>query len=102
MSILDLKDNTFTDDYGQVLYNIHDSEKCKSTRCIIHNPMPNHLSDLKLYYRFDRGIFERICKHGCGHPDPDNVYFNGDSGVHGCDGCCRKDSDLYKENYANR
>lgn len=37
-----------------------------------------------LNWRGDRGLIERRCPHGIGHPDPDTV---GDT-VHGCDGCC--------------
>jgi hypothetical protein len=36
-------------------------------------------------WRADRGIWEGLCPHGIGHP----VHLkHGDSGVHGCDGCC--------------
>lgn len=33
---------------------------------------------------------ERICKHGIGHPDPDDLKVQSSwaEGVHGCDGCC--------------
>jgi hypothetical protein len=33
---------------------------------------------------------ERICEHGCGHPDPDDhrILTGEDDGIHGCDGCC--------------
>jgi hypothetical protein len=37
---------------------------------------------------------ERICSHGVGHPDPDDIAFKFENGlddamgVHGCDGCC--------------
>jgi hypothetical protein len=53
--------------------------------------------DWELTYRHFKGIFERHCPHGHGHPDPDSVDFvrriRGDDGarvaaVHGCDGCC--------------
>ena len=42
------------------------------------------------FYRFDRGIMERKCTHGIGHPDPDDInVINGtDDGTHACDGCC--------------
>ena len=38
---------------------------------------------------------ERVCKHGVGHPDPDDAAYNDRTGngflnVHGCDGCCQK------------
>lgn len=43
-------------------------------------------------WRSDRGIMERICRHGVGHPDPDDPALKGKDGwaeaVHGCDGCC--------------
>ena len=33
---------------------------------------------------------ERMCPHGVGHPDPDDVTNLGEDviGIHGCDGCC--------------
>ena len=39
-------------------------------------------------------MFERICEHGIGHPDPDQVSYWQRWGkealaIHGCDGCCR-------------
>ena len=45
------------------------------------------MRDWPQHFRDDRGIMERICPHGVGHPDPDD-YLAGD-GMHGCDGCCR-------------
>jgi hypothetical protein len=52
-----------------------------------------------MLFRYDRGIMERTCEHGTGHPDPDDAayrlwfyetYDKGDydPGVHGCDLCC--------------
>lgn len=47
-----------------------------------------------LVYRFDRGMFERRCVHGVGHPDPDSLarmveFFEREGdGIHGCCGCC--------------
>ncbi|WP_169807239.1 hypothetical protein [Herbidospora cretacea] len=49
-------------------------------------------------WRSDRGLMERLCRHGVGHPDPDDIdrkrRARGDDfawaeAVHGCDGCCR-------------
>ena len=38
---------------------------------------------------------ERLCKHGTGHPDPDDLAFKESIGIdikvesiHGCCGCC--------------
>lgn len=43
-------------------------------------------------WRDDRGIVERHCEHGIGHPDPDDAAYRATRGdvdtVHGCDGCC--------------
>jgi hypothetical protein len=38
---------------------------------------------------------ERICKHGVGHPDPDDlmILIGHDDGVHGCCGCCTAATD---------
>jgi hypothetical protein len=50
-----------------------------------------------LHWRDDRGLMERICKCGTGHPDPDDLAFKlrlfgekfmATEGVHGCCGCC--------------
>lgn len=46
------------------------------------------------HWRADRGLMERICPHGVGHPDPDDLAWQEEhrpqaaAGVHGCDGCC--------------
>jgi hypothetical protein len=50
----------------------------------------HHMRDWPLIWRNDRGIFERKCPHGIGHPDPDQGGPNF-SAVHGCDGCCSPD-----------
>ena len=69
----------------------HEPDECKDPNvCSIHNRTNHHMRGFKQFYRFDRGIMERICSHGVGHPDPDdyNVLQGNDKGVHGCDGCC--------------
>lgn len=43
--------------------------------CGIHNPSEHPLNDAPLYWRSDRGLMERTCPHGIGHPDPDHVRF---------------------------
>jgi hypothetical protein len=86
----------FTTDTGQTLVNVHDPETCVG-RCPIHSPSDHHMQNWPLHWRDDRGIFERVCPHGVGHPDPDSmqreVEYHEDTyaGVHGCDGCCAKD-----------
>ena len=44
-------------------------------------------------WREDRGILERLCMHGIGHPDRDSALYlesigKSEENVHGCDGCC--------------
>ena len=72
---------------GVVLTGVHPAERCEGQPCVIHHPSDHHMRDWPLNWRQDRGLMERICPHGVGHPDPDDV--NPDT-VHGCDGCCRE------------
>lgn len=88
---------------GLVLSNVHDWQQCQTVSgagedlaprdCVIHRPSGHHMRDFQLHWRSDRGIFERICQHGVGHPDPDQFAYWRERGtmaeaVHGCDGCC--------------
>jgi len=64
--------------------------------CAVHKPSNHGMMDWALNWRGDKQIFERICPHGVGHPDPDSVWYvevvhNQPStiSIHGCDGCCR-------------
>lgn len=65
----------------------HAADNCIVTPCTIHAPSMHHMIEWRLIWRDDRKIFERICEHGVGHPDPDTIFDHG-GGVHGCDGCC--------------
>lgn len=69
---------------GQFLENVHSVRSCTGPPCVIHSPSDHHMRDWPLYWRNDASKFERICPHGIGHPDPDDLG----PGVHGCDGCC--------------
>lgn len=71
----------------------HLASDCEAP-CSIHSPSDHHMSEWRQHWRGDRGIMERICEHGIGHPDPDTRYRAGDSGVHGCDGCCVLGTDV--------
>ena len=67
---------------------------CAGEFCSIHNPSDHPLKDAPLNWRADRGIMERICVHGVGHDDPDDLAYRKlvgleASGIHGCCGCCR-------------
>lgn len=81
------------DDSEFVLEHVHPEGSCGATICVIHNPTEHHMRDWFLVWRGDRRIFERICEHSVGHPDPDQYeYWKATKqemmGVHGCDGCC--------------
>lgn len=73
----------------ETLINVHRPELCAGRPCPIHNMTLHHMRSYPQHWRGDRGIMERICPHGIGHPDPDDWLRNGtDPGTHGCDGCC--------------
>lgn len=70
---------------------------CAEHGCVIHNPSLHAMSQFPLHWRGDRGLMERVCPHGIGHPDPNDIAFKqrtrGESHayyetIHGCDGCC--------------
>lgn len=71
----------------------HPPERCDGEFCVVHNPSDHSMKDWPVHFRFDAYLTERICPHGIGHPDPDDLAFHkrsgrGGMGVHGCDGCC--------------
>jgi hypothetical protein len=81
---------------GQRLIRFHTKGVC-SGDCPIHKPTNHHMVKWPLNWRHDRFIFERMCPHGIGHPDPDSLAFTpNDPGIHGCDGCC---NDIKCENF---
>ena len=70
------------------------NETCRKA-CTVHNPSHHHMRYWPLNWRADRHIFERMCDHGIGHPDPDQFPYwdatdQGFEKVHGCDGCCKQ------------
>jgi hypothetical protein len=65
----------------------HRAGDCKGPRCPLHKRTDHHMRDWPQHWRGDRHIMERICPHGCGHPDPDDIL--APDTVHGCDGCCK-------------
>ena len=77
---------------------VHLPEACDGQTCCIHNPSSHALDTAPLNWRSDMRTMERVCQHGIGHPDPDDLAFKrralGEDqawgfGIHGCDGCCR-------------
>ncbi len=89
-------DESFGFGLGQtVLSNVHPREVCKADGfpCVLHSPSDHPFRSWPTLWRADRRLMERICPHGVGHPDPDDLAYhvrNGRDwqGVHGCDGCC--------------
>lgn len=76
---------------GGAVIKAHSRAFCeRPRRCPLHAPSNHHMKTWRQLWRSDRGIIERVCEHGIGHPDPDDgkVVSGEDSGVHGCDGCC--------------
>lgn len=83
---------------GQVLRRVHSQEECKDRpSCVIHAPSPHPMRGFPTNWRPDRGLMERICTHGVGHPDPDHVAYIRTfmtpsrlrvTMTHGCCGCC--------------
>jgi len=84
--------------YIKKMSNLHEYvDECDMFGCVIHNPTDHSMRDFALNWRNDRGLMERICSHGVGHPDPDHMNWyertheedaTWAEGVHGCDGCC--------------
>lgn len=87
----------WTSDTGQRL-RVHEHEDCEGP-CPIHAQTLHALVTARRHWRGDRRIMERICDHGVGHPDPDDLAIRSgvDPGVHGCDGCCREEIDVTQE-----
>lgn len=84
---------TYVDGTG-VKLRVHDRKNCAGEYCSIHNPSNHKMKDWPTHWRDDRGIMERICECGVGHPDPDDMAFrrrlgmDDSAGIHGCCGCC--------------
>lgn len=87
------------DNYGVVngVLRTHEGSECALPYCAIHNPSGHPLRDAPQRWRNDLRILERICPHGYGHPDIDNLdclfAIHGEMvvaavSVHACDGCC--------------
>lgn len=87
--IMGTNDSSYTIVGGQVLIGVHSLDKCAGEYCTIHNFSDHHMVDWPQNWRpgFSRPYMERICPHGIGHPDPDEINFE-DFQLHACDGCC--------------
>lgn len=75
------------------LTGVHPGSRCSGEHCVVHNPSEHHMRRWPMVWRNDKGVVERTCPHGVGHPDPDDEAHHDRQGrwfltVHGCDGCC--------------
>lgn len=88
---IDASEPVFGAQAGPTLLNVHGPKECAGEVCCIHNPTNHHMIAWRQNWRGDKGMMERLCPHGVGHPDPDDlrVRTTPGVGVHGCDGCCR-------------
>lgn len=84
---------------GMVLRTHKIADCSHQEACCIHRPSNHPLRHAPLNWRSDRGLMERICEHGVGHPDVDDLahkkrvmepgrYESYAFEIHGCDGCC--------------
>ena len=94
---VDAAERFFGIQVGKTVLRTHAADQCSGEFCCVHNPSDHRLKDAPLNWRSDRGLMERICEHGVGHPDPDDIAHKrrmfGDQrasneAIHGCDGCC--------------
>ena len=68
---------------------MHSSDSCAGEYCTIHNRSNHSMRAFPQKWRGDKNMMERVCPHGIGHPDPDEINLHLPSRkVHGCDGCC--------------
>ena len=79
--------------WANFTYVHHPTTRCLTYHCAVHNPVDHHMRDWPMHWRCDRGILERICQHGLGHPDPSQFDYWHSIGhdweaTHGCDSCC--------------
>lgn len=74
----------------------HHPDDCVGDQCPLHKRSDHCMRMWPQHWRDDRGLMERICPHGVGHPDPDHMaavrFLDPErakwEGIHGCDGCC--------------
>lgn len=77
-------------EHSDVVLQAHPSTQCAGEVCSLHNRTQHPMRAFPQHWRGDRGIMERLCPHGVGHPDPDDYKVRKShwEAIHGCDGCC--------------
>lgn len=83
---VDVAEPEFGIQVGVTLLHVHGPGRCAGQVCCIHNPSEHHMLTWPQNWRGDRGLMERVCGCGVGHPDPDDLAVRVDpaAGVHGC------------------
>lgn len=82
----ELSESSYALEHSTVtLRRVHPQVECSGDKCPVHQKTDHSMREFPQHFRDDRGFMERICPHGIGHPDPDDLYADS---VHGCDGCC--------------
>lgn len=79
---------------------VHAAGTCVGAFCCIHDPSNHSLKNAPRNWRGDRNLMERICEHGVGHPDPDDLAYHrlidgspdadDESWARGVHGCCHE------------
>jgi hypothetical protein len=97
---VDVAEPFFGAQLGKQLLKTHGIALCRGPLgengrpiCCIHNPSNHHMLTWPQNWRGDKGMMERFCPHGNGHPDPDDLAVRTTSWarIHGCGcGCCEK------------
>mgnify|MGYP007099122171 CR=1 FL=1 len=86
----------WTDDFGNVVINVHTGGMCVGQFCTIHNPSDHPLSLAPQKWSDIYGVMLRVCVHGKNHIDIDEPPRTNSSYraawskfCEYCDGCCR-------------
>ena len=70
----------------------HDPAFCAGRGCSRHHPSEHHMRTWPKVWREYYGYSDRMCPHGVGHPDPDDVgplqAFGEVGPGHPCGRCC--------------
>lgn len=95
---VELAEPWFGAQIGKGLLRTHGASQCAGPLaengrpiCCIHNQSDHHMVSWPQNWRGDKGVMERLCRHGIGHPDPDDLKVRTTrwASQHGCEcGCC--------------